>query len=74
MRRFRALRTFESPPVKSTYVKDLEYTIRDGNYTLAILVEDWIERGLVEYCDPGETPKNLISASGIVLSANPEEK
>lgn len=40
--RFTAIENFSSPETKSEYVKDMSYTVRDGNDKLAKLVETWV--------------------------------
>jgi hypothetical protein len=67
LRRFRALKTFESPDLKSTYVKGMTYTVRDGNDLLAVFAEDWVQEGLVEYCGENEpVPPFFVAGQGIV--------
>lgn len=47
--RFRALETFECPEMRSTYVKNLEYTVR--TVELACLLDLWLAEGRVVIVD-----------------------
>lgn len=49
--RFKALKTFDSKETRSTYVVGFFYTIRPGNDLLAVLAEDWVSQGMIEYVD-----------------------
>lgn len=53
MRQFRALETFFSPEMQSQYVKDLIYTITDGNERLAQQAFTWQEQGKIEFVKAG---------------------
>lgn len=63
--KFRALRTFDSPETKSTYVADsrLTYTVRPGNPLLHALVKKWKENGDVEILEESAVK---IGGSGVV--------
>jgi hypothetical protein len=64
--RFRALETFDSVELKSTYVKGLMYTVRPGDYLLAALVTDWLDEKKVERIDNFVEPQVHISGLGKV--------
>ena len=49
--KFRALRTFESVDLRSTYVEGMYYTVREGNELLFSFVSEWLDAGLVEIVD-----------------------
>ncbi len=46
--RFKALGTFKSEEMRSTYVAGLSYTVRPGNDLLARHVAAWVSEGKVE--------------------------
>ena len=50
--RFRALRTFEEPALRSGYVEGLSYTVRPGDDLLRRFMMDWLDKGWVEEIDP----------------------
>ena len=64
--RFRALRTFNSGIVKSTYMEGLQYTVRPGNEVLAELAGYWLELGWVEVIEEGAVAEARISGQGVV--------
>lgn len=46
--KFRALETFKSEEMRSTYMVGLSYTVRPGNDLLARHVAAWVSEGKVE--------------------------
>ena len=38
---------FECPDLRSTYLAGMTYTVREGNVTLAKLVDQWLKEGKV---------------------------
>lgn len=40
--------TFTSEMLKSTYVKGMQYTLREGDIELAVEMQDWEEDGLIQ--------------------------
>lgn len=68
MHKFRALKTFESEETRSTYVTGLFYTIRPGNDLLAVLAEDWVSEGKIEYVDgTGVMIPSRVTGQGVIL-------
>lgn len=65
MRSFKALQTFESPEMKSTYIEGLSYTINDNNKVLNALAELWALQGKVVFVHD-QRPHAKLSGSGSV--------
>ena len=61
--KFRALRTFESVDLRSTYVEGMYYTVREGNELLFSFVSEWLDAGLVEIVDEAGA---AVGGSGLV--------
>jgi len=49
---FRALTTFKSDELNSTYMEGLTYTVREGYNELAALVPVWVHMGRIEIIGP----------------------
>ena len=66
--RFKALETFRSEELRSTYQTGLSYTVRPGNDLLARHVAAWVSEGRVEII-PEHTVterKAFVSGQGVV--------
>jgi len=46
---FKSLQDFDVPELRSTYVKDLVYTVRDNNKILNAMAEVWALQGKVVF-------------------------
>ena len=60
---FRALRTFDVPELRSTYVQGMFYTARPEYELLQSFLPKWIEDGWVEEVKPDFQ----ISGSGLII-------
>ena len=64
--KFKAVKHFACPELKSEYVPGLYYTIHPGNDMLAVFAEEWEADGKIEYVDNAGAAVSRVTAQGTV--------
>jgi len=64
--RFKALETFRSEELRSTYQTGLSYTVRPGNDLLARHAKTWVSEGKIEVISESAATEAFVSGQGVV--------